>query len=415
MPSRSDLPAIAVGTTATLAAVGLARLAYTPLLPAVIHQGWFPSSQAVYLGAANLLGYLLGALLAFRLSERFDARKLLGLSFAAIVLSFVLCALPAPFSWFFIWRFISGLAGGLLMVIGPAVALTAIPPERRATVASFVFTGIGMGAILSASLIPMLLRLNLSAAWLVLGLLTLVAGLLADWGLRRLANLAPDNKAASTRADTAAVADQPLPALSMAALLVVVAYGFDAAGFIPHTVFWVDFLDREKALGTDAASFQWLLFGIGAIIGPLLAGFIGQRFGWRRSLALGFFIKAAAIAIPLLSITLFWRSASSLIVGVMVTGLVTLTSGRVMELVGPTAYKRVWGIGAVSFSSAQALSGYGMSALYGVLGSYLPLFALGSLLMASGCLLLMLTPKTTSVNNAAAPIPATLGLCKKEN
>jgi MFS family permease len=402
MPSRSDLPAIAVGTTATLAAVGLARLAYTPLLPAVIHQGWFHSSQAVYLGAANLLGYLLGALLAVRLSERFDSRKLLGISFAAIALSFILCALPAAFSWFFIWRFISGFAGGLLMVVGPSVALTAIPPERRGAVGSFVFTGIGMGAILSASLIPMLLRFNLTAAWLVLGLLTLLAGLLADWGLRRIAcKQAPATKQPE--------ANLPVPALGFAALLVVLAYGFDAAGFIPHTVFWVDFLDRENALGTAAASFQWLLFGIGAIIGPLLAGFLGKRFGWHRSLALGFFIKAIAIAIPLISITLFWRSASSLIVGIMVTGLVTLTSGRVMELVGPIAYKRVWGIGAVSFSSAQAASGYGMSALYGVLGSYLPLFAIGSLFLAAGCLLLMLTPKVK------APLAAAMTLCKKGN
>ncbi|MNR83750.1 Major Facilitator Superfamily protein [compost metagenome] len=403
MPSRSDLPAIAVGTTATLAAVGLARLAYTPLLPAVIHQGWFLSSQAVYLGAANLLGYLLGALLAFRLSENVDTRKLLGLSFGGIALSFILCALPAAFSWFFLWRFISGLAGGLLMVIGPSVALTAIPPERRASVASFVFTGIGMGAILSASLIPMLLRFNLTVAWLVLGLLSLLTGLTADWGLRHLAI----RKAAAAPVNTAPL--PAAPALSIAALLVVLAYGLDAIGFIPHTVFWVDFLERENKLGTAAASFQWLLFGIGATIGPLLAGYVGKRYGWHRSLALGFFIKAAAIAIPLISITLFWRSASSLIVGTMVTGLVTLTSGRVMELVGPAAYKRVWGIGAVSFSSAQALSGYGMSALYGLLGSYLPLFAIGSLFMASGCLLLMLTPKVKASPLAAA------NLCKKEN
>ncbi|MNN25073.1 hypothetical protein D3C81_1385290 [compost metagenome] len=80
-----------------------------------------------------------------------------------------------------------------------------------------------------------------------------------------------------------------------------------------------------------------------------------------------------------------------------------------MELVGPIAYKRVWGIGAVSFSSAQAASGYGMSALYGVLGSYLPLFAIGSLFLAAGCLLLMLTPKVK------APLAAPMTLCKKGN
>lgn len=405
MVTRTDLPAIAVGMSATLAAVGLARLAYTPLLPAVIYHGWFLSSQAVYLGAANLLGYLLGSLMAYRLSERFEARGLLGIAFLGVVLSFILCSLPGAFVWFFFWRFVSGVAGGILMVVGPSLALMAASTGRKTAVASFVFTGIGMGAILSATVVPLLLGISLTGAWLVLGMLTLLAGLACDWGLRRI-RIQQDE----TPMQQATMDSSPVQAISIAAFIVVIAYGFDAAGFVPHTAFWVDFLEREKSLGTSAASFQWLLFGIGAIVGPMVAGFLGNRLGWHRSLALGFFIKAAAIAIPLLSISFFWRSASSLIVGVMVTGLVALTSGRVMELVGPTAYKRVWGMGAASFSSAQALSGYGMSALYGILGSYVPLFAIGSILLASGGLLIMLTPKAH-----ISPAATTLALYKKES
>ncbi|WP_353156614.1 YbfB/YjiJ family MFS transporter [Herminiimonas fonticola] len=404
MSSRIDLPAIAVGMSATLAAIGLARFAYTPLLPAIIHHGWFLSSQAVYLGAANLLGYLLGSLMAYRLSERFEARGLLGIAFLGVVLSFILCSLPGAFAWFFFWRLVSGIAGGILMVVGPSLALMAASSGRKTTVASFVFTGIGMGAILSATVVPLLLSFSLTGAWLTLGMITLLAGLACDWGLRRI-RIQQAGTPMQQTADSS-----PVQAISIAALIVVIAYGFDAAGFVPHTAFWVDFLDREKSLGTNAASFQWLLFGIGAIVGPMVAGFLGNRLGWHRSLALGFFIKAAAIAIPLLSISFFWRSTSSLIVGVMVTGLVALTSGRIMELVGPTAYKRVWGMAAASFSSAQALSGYGMSALYGVLGSYVPLFAIGSILLASGGLLIMLTPKAH-----ISPAAATLALCKKEN
>lgn len=38
--------ATAAGLCATLVGIGLARFAYTPLLPALIAEGWFPSSQA---------------------------------------------------------------------------------------------------------------------------------------------------------------------------------------------------------------------------------------------------------------------------------------------------------------------------------------------------------------------------------
>jgi hypothetical protein len=48
--------------SANLVGIGIARFGYTPLIPALIAAGWFNPSAAVYLGAANLAGYLGGAL-----------------------------------------------------------------------------------------------------------------------------------------------------------------------------------------------------------------------------------------------------------------------------------------------------------------------------------------------------------------
>ena len=52
---------------ALLVGIGLARFAYTPLLPALVDGNWFSASQAAYLGAANLAGYLAGAVLVLAL------------------------------------------------------------------------------------------------------------------------------------------------------------------------------------------------------------------------------------------------------------------------------------------------------------------------------------------------------------
>ena len=51
----------AAGLCASLVGLGLARFAYTPLIPALIAAKWFTPAEAVYLGAANLAGYLAGA------------------------------------------------------------------------------------------------------------------------------------------------------------------------------------------------------------------------------------------------------------------------------------------------------------------------------------------------------------------
>ncbi len=124
MINSKDLPALMTGVMATLAGIGIARFAYTPLLPALIQEGWFSASQGAYLGAANLLGYFIGALSAHALSERFSVRAVMGASFVAIALSFFLCAGAGSFGWFFFWRLVSGIAGAILMVVGPSLALS---------------------------------------------------------------------------------------------------------------------------------------------------------------------------------------------------------------------------------------------------------------------------------------------------
>ncbi|MBT2785516.1 YbfB/YjiJ family MFS transporter [Halomonas sp. ISL-106] len=383
--TAQDLPALITGIMATLAGIGIARFAYTPLLPAIIQEGWFTASQGAYLGAANLLGYFIGALSAHALSERFSPRLVIGTSFAAIALSFMLCAGAGNFAWFFCWRLVSGIAGAVLMVVGPSLALAATPPERRASVGAMVFTGIGLGALLSAFIVPVLLELSLTVTWGTLGLLCIAAGLLGDWGVNHL-HVAPPLATSPTVNSQKEVAG-----VKLVVLLVIGAYALDAVGFVPHTVFWVDYLARENALGNHAASLQWGIFGLGAVCGPLMVGALAHRVGWHRGLAIAFVAKAATVSLPVFSLALLSQSISSFMVGAMIPGIVALTSGRLAELVGPTAHKKLWGQATAAFAAAQALAGYAMSALYGAWGTYAPLFAISGFMLAVGFLLVLLS------------------------
>ncbi|WP_089683651.1 YbfB/YjiJ family MFS transporter [Billgrantia gudaonensis] len=403
MTRHHDLPALLTGIMATLAGIGVARFAYTPLLPALIEQHWFSASQAAYLGAANLLGYFIGALAAHRLSERFSPRWVMAAAFAGIGLSFLACATPGAIGWFFAWRLVSGVAGAILMVVGPSTALAATPPHRRATVGALVFTGIGLGALLSATLVPLMLEIGLTPTWLALGVLALAAGAAGDRGAVRL-----DSPSVASHP----VSESPAKARSLgtaAVLLVIAAYGLDAVGFVPHTVFWVDFLAREAGLGHRAASLQWALFGVGAVAGPLLAGFVARHLGWHTGLAMGFVTKTVAVAIPLISLSLISRSLSSLLVGAMIPAIVALTSGRLAELVGAKEHKRLWGHATAVFAAAQAMAGYAMSALYAASGTYYPLFAMGGIALAVGIVLILLSRGVAASSTpTVSPRPPTL-------
>lgn len=382
MIERKELPLLLTGFMATLSGVGLARFAYTALMPQMVHAGWFSGQQVAYLGAANLLGYLVGALAAAPLAERMGALRVLVVCWVAVMLSFAGCSMPQPMVLFFVWRLLSGIAGAALMVLGPSVAMAAAAPWRRATLGPLMFCGIGVGALLSATLVPMFARSSLSAVWWALTALCALA-LYSGWrAARQIHPHAP--VAVNTTTPVAAPAGR---LWSLAVILVLMAYACDAFGFVPHTVFWVDYLDRELQMGAAYASTQWALFGLGAIAGPLCAAYCATRWGWWGTTTGAYVIKAVAIGLPLLSAGFGTHAVSGFLVGALSPGMAAITSGYLMQLIGSAAHKKMWGYATAAFALLQATSGYLMAFIYASSGSYRVLFVLGCMALTLGALL----------------------------
>src|SRR5256885_10602614 len=58
------------GMCATITGVGFARFSYAAIIPFLVGAGEVTAPEADYLGAANLAGYFMGALIAHRLAPR---------------------------------------------------------------------------------------------------------------------------------------------------------------------------------------------------------------------------------------------------------------------------------------------------------------------------------------------------------
>lgn len=385
MIQRSELPLFFTGFLATLSGVGLARFAYTALMPQMVLAGWFTGEQVAYLGAANLLGYLIGALAAAPLADRLGAVRVLVLCWAAVALSFIGCSFAQPMPVFFVWRLISGMAGATLMVLGPSIAMAATPLARRAALGPLMFCGIGVGALLSATLVPSLALQSLGAVWWGLALVC-VAALWGGWRCARLLP-APAPIAVTPQAVAPAL---PAPALwTLPVVLVLLAYVTDGFGFVPHTVFWVDYLARELHLGASYASTQWAIFGLGAVAGPLCASLCATRWGWWRTTAGAYALKAAAIGLPLVWADFAGHAVSGFVVGALSPGMAAITSGYVMQLLGPAQHKKMWGYATAAFALLQATAGYFMAYLYASTGSYHSLFIWGCAALSLGMVLIV--------------------------
>jgi len=198
--STASWRAISAALCANFVGVGLARFAYTPLIPALIASHWYSASSTVYLGAANLAGYLAGALLATRMTERLGAVPTLRLMMAVATAAFFACAFPLSFWWYFVWRIGSGVAGGVLMALAAPLVLPQFPPSRRGLASGAIFTGVGLGIAASGTLVPVLMRAGLAQTWFGLGLLASMLTI-ASWAAGRVRNFSGLTRPAHARED----------------------------------------------------------------------------------------------------------------------------------------------------------------------------------------------------------------------
>jgi predicted MFS family arabinose efflux permease len=390
-PSSSAVHATVAAHCANLVGIGIARFGYTPLIPALIAAGWFLPSAAVYLGAANLAGYLAGALGARLVCAKFGPAISLRGAMLMTALSLIACAAPLGFLWFFVWRFVSGFTGGMAMALAAPAVMPIVPPERRGLAGGAIFTGVGLGIAASGSLVPLLIPWGLAETWIGLGVLALVLTGIA-WGGW------PDHTA---NAPTVAVANAaegdrwPLRAL-------YIEYALNAVGLVPHMVFLVDFIARGLGQGLQTGAHFWVVFGIGALIGPIAGGQLGDRIGFQATLRLTLLAQIAAVAAPLLSTGHLSLLLSSFVAGASVPGVVAVTLGRMRELLptDPAAQAAAWSWCTIAFAIGQAIAGYGFSYLFArFTDGYTLLFGIGVV-----ALLLALTIDLTTSLTTLRPV-----------
>ncbi len=385
------------GLCATLVGIGLARFAYTPLIPALIEAEWFSPSQAAYLGAANLAGYLAGALAARPLAARASAPSVLRAMMALATVAFFACALPLSFSWFFFWRFAAGLAGGALMVLAASSVLPHVPAARRGLAGGVIFTGVGLGIAASGTLVPLLLGWGLTVTWCGLGALALALTLAAWHGW-------PNATAAAEAAAPAEAVGSRRPPAPAALRALSLEYGLNAVGLVPHMVFLVDFVARGRGLGLETGAIYWVLFGLGAVAGPVLAGHLADRIGFRRALRLAFLLQAAAVALLAVAGGPLALAASSIVIGAFVPGIVPLVLGRALQLAAPDQASRTaaWSLATTAFALGQAGAAYGFSYLYAEGGGYALLFTLGAAGLLLALIIDLLAAAGTSKRSTSA-------------
>lgn len=371
---------------ATFVANGLARFGYVVLIPILILSGKLTQNQSFQLGIAILVGYIFGAFFITVLHKYYSLERVAQYSFLIIACSFFACSLDSmPFIWAWIWRFLAGLASATLMILAGPLSLSYIKERVRGSVGGFVFSGIGLGAVASGFILPSLAEKNITSVWYLLGGISFLAFVLS---LLSLESLHPAKK------DSKQIANlHP----NFFLWLLIISYILNAIGYLPHTLFWVDYLVRDLDFSAIIAGKSWALFGIGAALGSLGSGILADKIGLKNAHIIILLCKALSCFFALIP-HLFWLNISVFIMGFSTTGNVTLTNALALKIAGKEHFSDASRLLTTYFGISQAIFSLLFVYTLSTLG-YFWLFVLcGVVLLASAAILIPIKDSKISHN-----------------
>jgi predicted MFS family arabinose efflux permease len=283
------------------------------------------------------------------------------------------CSVPVSAVWFFAWRLVSGVAGGVIMVRVAGAVLPHLRGERRGLAGGAIFAGLGLGIAASGTLVPLLLTAGLSSAWIGLAALSALLTVLSWHGW-------PTPRASAAATPSGAAPREGGSAGSPRLALLLVQYALISMGLVPAMSFLADFVSRGLGRGSGSGSMVWIVYGLGALVGPTLYGLLGDRLGFARALLLITLVQTGALITLAVVHDLPEVAVLSAVIGSFPPGVVPVVLGRVHELVPARTEEQstAWGQATVAGALSLAVSAYLYSYVFDLTGqNHRVLFLIG--------------------------------------
>jgi len=129
--------------------VGVARITYGVVLPALARDLQLSLTALGLLGTLHLIGYLLGTLASPSLNARVGALALCRVSHFVFAGAMLVCGLTSDITTMAASRFVAGLAAGFGVFSIFFIVFDATEPAKRSVAGSLVWSGIGVAIVAS--------------------------------------------------------------------------------------------------------------------------------------------------------------------------------------------------------------------------------------------------------------------------
>jgi len=302
------------GVCALVLSVGLARFAYTPLLPVMRDQAGLSHVAGGWLATANYAGYMSGALLAAWVSELRLKFQLYRLGLVLAVLTTAAMGLTHDVLLWALMRFVSGFSSTAGMLLASGLVLNWLMRHGHRPELGLHFAGVGLGVVVSGVAVgSMAGHLAWDAQWLALGALGLLLFVPAWCWLPAPEPLHPH---------TAHATQAPPPQRWL--WLMMAAYFCAGFGYVISATFIVAILVKLPALAAWG-SWAWVIVGLAAAPSNFLWDRVARGLGQIQALLLAYALQTLSVLLPLFTDAPSWNLLGAILYGGTFAGIVSLT------------------------------------------------------------------------------------------
>ena len=301
------------GIAGLVLSIGLARFAYTPLLPLMQQQAGLSDAMGGTLAAVNYAGYMSGAVIAALIDDpRWRSRLYLWGMVLGLLATALMPLAPSLPLWA-LSRYLGGLSGAAGMLLGSGLVLGFLMRAGKRPELGVHFLGLGLGIVVSALGAMAMDRLALDWAGHWWGFVVVGLPLLALTAWWR-PPVPPPVAATST-----AAAPDPRWMRWM-----IAGYFCAGWGFVISATFTVAIVERQPLLHGQGP-WAWLLVGLAATPAVFLWDRAARRLGDLNALLAAFALQIVSVVLPALSGSLAAALIGALLYGATFIGLVSLT------------------------------------------------------------------------------------------
>ncbi|MDF1726559.1 MAG: MFS transporter [Sulfitobacter sp.] len=222
------------------------------------------------------ISYAILSPLMVAFSGRIGRRRVLAAALSLFALAALLSALAPNFMVLNLARVLAAAGAGIFTPVGAAVAGAMAPPEQRARVLAGVFLGLTLSQVLG---VPVGSWIAYSFGWRWAFWLVLALCLPCIWLIWR-------RVPAGLRFQPVTIGDLGQILTQGRTMLAILFTGSFLGSLYVLYTYVAPLLSDTMGYGRDGVTFVLLMFGLGAVGGNILGGFMADRLGWKTTLTL---------------------------------------------------------------------------------------------------------------------------------